>query len=87
MDESWPGEWNELTNFRRILVLRILRPDKVTAAINILIEEENELGKSYIVPPPFNLAKSFSDSTNKTPIIFVLSPGADPMSELSKLAE
>lgn len=68
-------------------MLRILRPDKVTAAINILIEEENELGKSYIVPPPFNLAKSFSDSTNKTPIIFVLSPGADPMSELSKLAE
>jgi dynein heavy chain len=52
-----------------------------------LIKKEQELGKAFVTPPPFNLAKSFSDSTNKTPIIFVLSPGADPMSELQKLAE
>jgi dynein heavy chain len=56
-------------------------------AIQKLIKGEKELGKSYINPPPFDLAKSFTDSTNKTPIIFVLSPGADPMSELQKLAD
>ena len=68
-------------------MLRILRPDKVIAGIQKLIKKEKELGKSYITPPPFDLAKSFTDSTNKTPVIFVLSPGADPMSELQKLAE
>jgi dynein heavy chain len=57
------------------------------AAIQQLIKKEPELGKAYITPPPFNLGKSYSDSTNKTPVIFVLSPGADPMSELSKLAD
>lgn len=67
--------------------MRLIRPDKVIAAIRQLIKKEHELGKSYVNPPSFNLAKSFSDSTNKTPVIFVLSPGADPMSELSKLAE
>lgn len=68
-------------------MLRILRPDKVIAAVQKLIKKDKELGPKYIRPPPFDLAKSFSDSTNKTPIIFVLSPGADPMSELIKLAE
>jgi len=32
------------------------------------------------------MEKSFSDSSNKVPIIIVLSAGADPMSELMKLA-
>lgn len=72
---------------RRVVILRIIRPDKVVAAIQQLIKKEAELGKAYITPPPFHLGKSFSDSTNKTPVIFVLSPGADPMSELAKLAD
>jgi dynein heavy chain len=59
-----------------------LRPDKVIPAIIKLIKKDKELGKAYTSPPPFDLAKSFSDSTNKTPVIFVLSPGADPMTEL-----
>lgn len=32
------------------------------------------------------MAKSFGDSSNSIPIIIVLSPGADPMGELQKLA-
>jgi dynein heavy chain len=31
--ETWPGTWNELTQLRRVLVLRIIRPDKVISAI------------------------------------------------------
>jgi dynein heavy chain len=45
------------------------------------------MGKEFITPPPFDMEKSFLDSTNKTPIIIVLSAGADPMSELVKLAK
>ena len=68
--------------FRKLIVLRILRPDKVIPAIQKLIKKDKELGAKFITPPPFDLTKSFVDSTNKTPIIFVLSPGADPMSEI-----
>jgi len=51
-----------------------------------MIKKEKELGPSYIIPPSFDMEKSFSDSSNKVPIIIVLSAGADPMSELMKLA-
>jgi len=86
LKEIWPGNWQDLTLFRRLLVLRILRPDKIIPAIVKLVKKDKELGKKYTSPPPFDLAKSFSDSTNKTPVIFVLSPGADPMTELQKLS-
>jgi dynein heavy chain len=69
------------------MLLRILRPDKVIPVIQKLIKKEKELGKDYIVPPPFDMEKSFNDSYNNVPIIIVLSPGADPMGELQKLAK
>jgi dynein heavy chain, axonemal len=64
------------------MFLRVFRPDKVIPIIKKMIVEDKELGPTYIVPPPFDMEKSFSDSTNKVPIIIVLSPGADPMNEL-----
>jgi len=82
MTEPWQ---TKLSSVQKLLFLRAVRPDKVVPAIRDLISEE--LGARFVEPPPFDLAASYAESTPASPLVFVLSPGADPMSDLWKLAE
>jgi dynein heavy chain, axonemal len=83
--EKWPGRWSEVSRFSRLMIIRIMRADKFTHSVQKLISEE--IGKEYIEPPPFNLEQTYSDSDCDTPLIFILSPGADPRLEITNLAE
>jgi dynein heavy chain len=47
----------------------------------------NELGDAFTKSPPYDLNGVFNDSKNISPIIFVLTPGADPISDLIGLAK
>lgn len=67
------------------MVLRCLRPDKITIAIaNFIV---TKMTRKFVEPPPFDLASSYADSNTCSPLIFILSPGADPMTELLRFAE
>jgi dynein heavy chain, axonemal len=46
----------------------------------------NELDERFIAPPPLNVMDCFNSSVCNMPLIFVLTPGADPMTELLKVA-
>lgn len=48
---------------------------------------ESEMGIKFVQPPPFDIAKSFNDSNCLSPLIFILSPGVDPMAALSQFAQ
>ena len=71
-------------DFHKLMILRCIRPDVIVPAVTDYIELA--LGRKYIEAPQFDLALSFADSNKRTPLIFVLTPGADPMSPLLKLA-
>ncbi len=44
------------------------------------------LGAKFVEPLPLNLEACYKDSGSTVPLVFVLSPGSDPMSSLLKLA-
>jgi len=83
INEMFTGK--EWTTFRKICVLRCIRPDKVIPVTQQFVAES--VGEAFISPPAFNLQGCFDDSSMVSPLIFVLSPGADPMTELNKLAD
>jgi dynein heavy chain len=91
--EKLPGDWRELDKypFQKLLVVRILRPDRMTAALNNFICELLPNGKEYVeCDSQFSsfqvLESSFEDSSPLIPLYFILSPGADIVSDINKLA-
>eukprot|EP01028_Stygiella_incarcerata_P009150 TRINITY_DN426_c0_g1_i1.p1 TRINITY_DN426_c0_g1~~TRINITY_DN426_c0_g1_i1.p1 ORF type:complete len:4140 (-),score=1088.60 TRINITY_DN426_c0_g1_i1:191-12610(-) len=76
---------DNMTDLQRLLFLRCLRPDKVTEGIQDFVT--NHIGHKFIEPPTFDLAGSYKDSAPTIPLIFVLSPGADPAAELFRFAD
>ncbi|EFJ31602.1 hypothetical protein SELMODRAFT_86461 [Selaginella moellendorffii] len=84
--EPLPGNWGTTLNpFQKLLVLRVIRPDKIVTGINTFVLET--MGQRYVEPPAFDLEGAYKDSTPVVPLIFVLSPGSDPMAALLKFAE
>ena len=85
-EEPQPGEWNnKLNSFQKIILLKSIRADKITVALqNYIIEQ---IGKQYVTPPTFRLDACYRDSSNITPLIFVLSSGSDPIGTFMKLVD
>jgi dynein heavy chain len=79
-----PGTGGGLSSFQRLLVLRAAREEKTVQGVREFVRQQ--IGPFYTEPPPFDLEGTYADSSSQTPIIFILSPGADPIDSLLKLA-
>ncbi|XP_052563215.1 dynein axonemal heavy chain 7 isoform X1 [Culex pipiens pallens] len=81
-----PDPWKtSLSSFQKLLVLRCFRSDKLVPGIEIYVE--GLMTRKYVEPPPFNLAASYDESNCCVPLIFVLTPGADPTATLLRFAD
>lgn len=85
-EEQFPEPFqNESETLRKLVLLKCVRPDKIVAAVRMFVI--HNIGKSFVEPPPFDLQACYNDSSNITPLIFVLSPGSDPMAGLIRFSE
>ena len=82
---EFPVEATMVNSFRKLLVIRVIRPDKLVPCVSKFIVDF--IGEKFVKPPTFELANIFGESRSTTPLIFVLSPGSDPLKALLKFAE
>jgi dynein heavy chain len=92
-DEKLPLDWAGLDRqpFQKMLVVRCLRPDRMTSALTSFIRNTLPDGSAYIecdsrLSNLQILDSCLAESTPKTPIYFILSPGANVVADLDKKA-
>eukprot|EP00983_Pelagomonas_calceolata_P099750 1158492-Pelagomonas_calceolata.AAC.3 len=73
-------QWRSFASGMTLLHTRCLLP----AITNYVAEE---MGSRFVEPLPFSIEPSFNDSSAISPLVFVLSPGSDPMTSLLKFAD
>eukprot|EP01040_Poterioochromonas_malhamensis_P005875 gene5875-6317_t len=74
-----------LTPLQRLAVMRCFRPDRVYNAVKLFVIEI--MGEKYVQPPVLDYARIFSQSSPFSPMVFILSPGADPQSDIQKFCD
>eukprot|EP01062_Namystynia_karyoxenos_P078372 TRINITY_DN805_c2_g1_i1.p1 TRINITY_DN805_c2_g1~~TRINITY_DN805_c2_g1_i1.p1 ORF type:complete len:1720 (+),score=831.64 TRINITY_DN805_c2_g1_i1:2-5161(+) len=82
---EWLGTTSPKTLLQKMLLVRCVRPDRVVPMVRVFIEEN--LGPKFVDPPGLHVQEVYRDSSNILPLVFVLSPGVDPMDQLRNLAD
>lgn len=67
------------------MLMRCFRVDRIVRTVTNYIEDM--MGEEFITPPVISLDAIFEQSSPLMPVVFILSPGSDPTSDLMKLAE
>ncbi|XP_014674920.1 PREDICTED: dynein heavy chain 10, axonemal-like [Priapulus caudatus] len=83
---AFPLKYSEsLGDFERLMLLRCFRVDRVYRAVTDYVT--HRMGEKYVTPPVISFEAIYEQSSPQSPIVFILSPGSDPGSDLTKLAE
>ncbi|KAM7383622.1 hypothetical protein PAMP_003257 [Pampus punctatissimus] len=81
--ERLPQDWKNKSSLQKLIILRALRPDRMTYTLRNFVEES--MGTKYVEVPGLEFDKLYEDSGPSTPVFFILSPGVDPLKDVEKL--
>jgi len=89
-EEEFPCDWtnkNEKADpyLQKLIILKAIRPDRVILACKNFVKAK--LGPDFITPRVEGWDEIYNDSTPFQPIVFILSPGVDPLSTVEELAK
>ena len=84
-EAALPGDWKRIPEVNKLLVIRALRPDRLIPAMSTFVK--NEIGSKYLIARRLRLSKVMEDSSRHVPILFVLTPGVDPVKDVEALGE
>jgi dynein heavy chain len=74
-----------IKTFEKMVLLRSIRPDRFSVSAQEYIAEA--LGKKYLIMKPLDIEATWEESTNITPLVFLLSPGSNPNAAIMLLAK
>jgi dynein heavy chain len=81
-----PGDWEEkLDNFEKMLLLKCFREEKLMFAISDYVEKMQ--GAKFVESLSVSMNDVYDETDRKTPVVFILSTGADPTGMLLTLAK
>ncbi|PNJ88261.1 DNAH17 isoform 1 [Pongo abelii] len=83
--EIFPKEWKNKTALQKLCMVRCMRPDRMTYAIQNFVEEK--MGSKFVEGRSVEFSKSYEESSPSTPIFFILSPGVDPLKDVEALGK
>ena len=92
-EEKLPLDWSRLDKapLQKLLVVRAIRPDRMTMAMRNFVRDILPDGKNYIEADSTSnskeiLSECLLQSSPETPLFFILSPGVDVVADVDKCA-
>jgi len=82
--EKLPLEYKSLPPLQRLLVIRCLRPDRMTMAMEMFVAEY--MGQKYVGDVDASLENCLPETDPATPVYYILSPGVDVVGEVERQA-
>ena len=75
-----------MSPFQRVIAIQVFRPDRLESAMHNFIKDA--FGGQTVQTSTFTLASLYeTETTSKDPILFIISAGSDPSTELSEFAD
>lgn len=84
--EPLPLDWStKIDDFQKLIILKSFRPEKIAFSFQNYVKDN--MGNFFIEGQNVTMDVVQADTNSKTPLIFILSTGADPTAQLLKFAE